>query len=254
MSISAIIITKNAGTMIRRCLESVAWADETIVVDSGSSDDTADICREMGVRFSITPDFPGFGPQKNRALDLASGDWIISIDADEWITPELRDEICAAMADPAAAHAYAVPRRSSFCGRYMKHSGWWPDYVVRLFRREAARFSDDQAHERLVVTGATRKLRCPLMHEAISNMEQMLGKMNLYSSASAGMLHARGRRASIGTALLHGGWAFFRTYVLRRGFLDGREGFILAVANAEGSYYRYIKLMLLSGKSGRSEP
>lgn len=254
MSISAIIITKNAGTMIRRCLESVAWADETIVVDSGSSDDTADICRAMGVQFTITPDFPGFGPQKNRALDLASGDWVISIDADEWITPELRDEMCAAMADPAAAQAYAVPRRSSFCGRYMKHSGWWPDYVVRLFRREAARFSDDQAHERLVVSGATRKLRCPLMHEAISTMEQMLGKMNLYSSASAGMLHARGRRASIGTALLHGGWAFFRTYVLRRGFLDGREGFILAVANAEGSYYRYIKLMLLAGKGGRREP
>ena len=249
MRVSAIIITKNAGTMIRRCLESVAWADETIVVDSGSSDDTAEICRAMGVRFKVTPDFPGFGPQKNRALDLASGDWVISIDADEWITPELRDEMRAAMADPAAAQAYAVPRRSSFCGRYMKHSGWWPDYVVRLFRREAARFSDDQAHERLVVTGATRKLRHPLMHEAISDMEQMLGKMNLYSSASARMLHARGRRASISTALLHGGWAFFRTYVLRRGFLDGREGFILAVANAEGSYYRYIKLMLKDGEA-----
>ena len=247
MHVSAIIITKNAGTMIRRCIDSVAWADETIVVDSGSTDDTAEICREMGVKFSVTSDFPGFGPQKNRALDLATGDWVVSIDADEWITPELRDEMRAAMAKPTAA-AYAVPRRSSFCGRYMKHSGWWPDHVIRLFRRDAARFSDDRAHERLLVEGTTRKLKQPLMHEAISNMDQMLGKMNLYSTASARMLHERGRQASLATAVFHGGWAFFRTYVLRLGFLDGREGFILAVANAEGSYYRYVKLMLENGK------
>lgn len=247
MRVSAIIITKNAGTMIRRCVESVAWADEIIVVDSGSTDDTAEICRAMGVNFSVTADFPGFGPQKNRALDLATGDWVVSIDADEWITPELRDEMRAAMANPTAA-AYAVPRRSSFCGRYMKHSGWWPDHVIRLIRRDAARFSDDRAHERLLVDGVTRKLKQPLMHEAISTMDQMLGKMNLYSTASARMLHERGRKASLATAILHGTWAFFRTYVFRLGFLDGREGFILAVANAEGSYYRYVKLMLENGK------
>jgi len=247
MRVSAIIITKNAGSMIRRCVESVAWADETIVVDSGSTDDTADICRAMGVSFSVTADFPGFGPQKNRALDLATGDWVLSIDADEWITPELRDEMCAAMAKPTAA-AYAVPRRSSFCGRYMKHSGWWPDHVIRLFRRDAARFSDDRAHERLLVNGVTRKLKQPLMHEAISTMDQMLGKMNLYSTASARMLHERGRKASLATAVFHGSWAFFRTYILRLGFLDGREGFILAVANAEGSYYRYVKLAFDNGK------
>lgn len=247
MRVSAIIITKNAGTMIRRCVESVAWADEIIVVDSGSTDDTAEICRAMGVNFSVTADFPGFGPQKNRALDLATGDWVVSLDADEWITPELRDEMRAAMANPTAA-AYAVPRRSSFCGRYMKHSGWWPDHVIRLIRRDAARFSDDRAHERLLVDGVTRKLKQPLMHEAISTMDQMLGKMNLYSTASARMLHERGRKASLATAILHGTWAFFRTYVFRLGFLDGREGFILAVANAEGSYYRYVKLMLENGK------
>jgi len=247
MRVSAIIITKNAGSMIQRCVESVAWADETIVVDSGSTDDTADICRAMGVNFSVTADFPGFGPQKNRALALATGDWVVSIDADEWITSELRDEMRAVMTKPTAA-AYAVPRRSSFCGRYMKHSGWWPDHVIRLFRRDAARFSDDRAHERLLVEGVTRKLKQPLMHEAISTMDQMLGKMNLYSTASARMLHERGRKASLATAVFHGSWAFFRTYILRLGFLDGREGFILAVANAEGSYYRYVKLAFDNGK------
>ena len=245
MSISIIIITKNAGATIRRCLDSVAWADEVVVIDSGSSDDTLDICRELGAKVSVTDDWPGFGPQKNRALDAASGDWLFNIDADEWVTPELAGEIRAAVSGNAAAAAYALPRRSSFCGRYMKHSGWWPDYVLRLFRRDAARFSDDQAHERLIVNGATHKLKNPLMHEAISDLDQMIGKMNLYSTASARGLHARGRRASLGKALLHGGWAFFRTYVLRLGFLDGREGLMLAIANAEGSYYRYVKLMLL---------
>ncbi|MCW5575112.1 MAG: glycosyltransferase family 2 protein [Burkholderiales bacterium] len=245
MPISIIIITKNAGTTIRRCLESVAWADEVVVVDSGSSDDTLDICRELGAKVSVTTDWPGFGPQKNRALDTASGDWLFNIDADEWVTPELGEEMRRAIAAANPPAAFALPRRSSFCGRYMKHSGWWPDYVLRLFRRDAARFSDDQAHERLIVDGETRKLKQPLMHEAISDLDQMIGKMNLYSTASARGLHARGRSASLGKALLHGGWAFFRTYVLRLGFLDGREGLMLAIANAEGSYYRYVKLMLL---------
>ncbi len=244
MSVSVIIITKNASATIRRCVASVVWADEIIVVDSGSTDDTQEICRELGAKVTVTADWPGFGAQKNRALDAASGDWVLSIDADEWVTPELRGEIQSIMNKTDAVPAYAIPRRSSFCGRYMKHSGWWPDYVIRLFRRDQARFSDDQAHERLVVQGTIRKMKQPLMHEAITTMDQMLCKMNLYSSASARMLQARGRRASIWTAVFHGGWAFFRTYILRRGFLDGREGFILAVANAEGSYYRYIKLML----------
>ncbi len=246
--VSVIIITKNASATIRRCVASVVWADEVIVVDSDSTDDTPDICREMGAKVTVTSDWPGFGAQKNRALDVATGDWVLSIDADEWVTQDLHEEIQAIMNKTDAAPAYAIPRRSSFCGRYMKHSGWWPDYVIRLFRRDQARFSDDQAHERLVVQGTIRKMKQPLMHEAITTMDQMLGKMNLYSSASARMLQARGRRASIWTAVFHGSWAFFRTYILRRGFLDGREGFILAVANAEGSYYRYIKLMLLGDK------
>jgi hypothetical protein len=146
--------------------------------------------------------------------------------------------------------AFATPRRSSFCGRYMRHSGWWPDYVVRIFRRGSARFSEDSLHDRLIATGATGRLKSPIMHEAITNLDQMLAKMNLYSTGSATMFHREGRRASLATALVHGSWAFFRTYIVRLGFLDGREGFMLAVANAEGSYYRYLKLMLLSRKGG----
>jgi len=245
-AVSAIVITRNEEAVIRRCLESLAWAREIIVVDSGSTDRTVEICRELGATVHTTEDWPGFGPQKNRALDRASGEWIISLDADEWVTPALRAEIERAIAVPDARPGYAIPRRSSFCGRFMKHSGWWPDYVVRLFRRDAGRFSDDRTHERVMVQGKLGRLREPILHEAIRNIEQMLAKMDGYSSASAHSRFQQGRRASLATAVLHGFWAFFRTYVLRLGFLDGREGFILAVANAEGSYYRYVKLMMLS--------
>ncbi|HEX9684399.1 MAG TPA: glycosyltransferase family 2 protein [Burkholderiales bacterium] len=251
MSLSVIIIAKNAEATIRRCLESVAWADEIVVVEHGSADRTAGICREVGAKVHQTPDWPGFGPQKNRALELARGDWVLSLDADEWVTPELRADIGRAIASPGGNTAFRFPRRSSFCGRFMRHSGWWPDYVTRLFRRGTARFSDALVHEKLVVNSAVGTLKPPLLHESVTDLDQMLVKMNAYSTASARAFHENGRRASLVTALVHGGWMFFRTYVLRAGFLDGREGLMLAIANAEGSYYRYLKLMLLADKSSK---
>jgi glycosyltransferase involved in cell wall biosynthesis len=249
MSLSVIIITKNEEAVIRRCIDSIEWADEIVVVDGGSQDRTVDICRELGARVHQAPDWPGFGPQKNRALDLATGDWVLSLDADEWVTSELHAEIEQAIATAGDKPAFVLPRKSSFCGRFLHHSGWSPDYVVRLFRRGAARFSDDLVHERVLVNGATGKLSVPLLHEAVRDLDQMLIKMNAYSSASAAAMRQRGKRGSITSALAHGAWAFFRTYVLRGGFLDGREGFMLAIANAEGSYYRYLKLMLLAQRA-----
>src|SRR6185295_14215212 len=246
MKLSVIIIAKNAESTVRRCLESVAWVDEIVVVESGSADRTADICRELGAKVHQTPDWPGHGPQKNRALDLATGDWLFSLDADEWVTVELRAEIARAIAAPGDKVAFALPRRSSFCGRFMRHSGWWPDYVRRLFRRGTARFSNDEGHDRLIVKGAVGRLSRPLHHETITSLDQLIDKMNAYSAMTARNLHQRGRSASIFTALFHGGWAFFRTYFLRAGFLDGREGLMLAIANAENSYYRYAKLALLA--------
>lgn len=244
MSLSVIIITKNESAVIRRCLKSVAWADEIVVVDSGSGDDTVAICREFTEHIQVS-DWPGFGRQKNRALNLARGDWVLSIDADEYLTPALRVEIEKTLSDHSACPAYRLPRRSSYCGRFLSHGGWWPDYVVRLFRRGYAHFSDDPVHERLLVDGATGTLHEPLLHEAFSDLEEVLDKIDRYSTAGATMLHARGHRGSLSRALGHGLWAFIRTYVLRAGFLDGREGFMLAVSNAEGTYYRYLKLMLL---------
>ncbi len=250
MKLSVIIITKNEEAVIERCLKSVAWADEIILFDTDSSDGTQDIARALGAKVHSAPDWPGFGPQKNRALALATGDYVLSIDADEWVTPELRAEIEGALAAPDRLPAYRMPRLSSYCGRFMRHSGWWPDYVTRLFRRSAARFSADLVHERLLVKGTTGALRESLMHEAISNLEDALEKMNSYSTAGAAMQFERGKTSSLASAVLHGAWTFFRTYVLRGGFLDGREGFMLAVSNAEGAYYRYLKLLLLAEKRG----
>ncbi len=248
MTLSVTIITRNEQAAIRRCLDSVAWADEIIVLDFASNDGTAAIARELHARVVATTDWPGFGAQKNRALDLATGDWVLSLDADEWVTPELRAAIGAVIGAPEGRCAFRMPRLSSYCGRFMRHSGWWPDHVTRLFRRGQARFSDDRVHERLIVSGTTGTLRAPLLHEAIRDLDEALEKMNAYSSAGALMQFERGRKASLAGAVWHGGWTFFRTYVLRAGFLDGREGFLLAVSNAEGAYYRYLKLMLLAEK------
>ena len=247
MRLSVIVIVRNEQASIRRCLESVKWVDEIIVLDSGSTDATVSICREFTAHVHQT-DWPGFGPQKNRALDHASGDWVLSLDADEWVTPVSRDEIAGAVARPQDVAAFRLPRRSSFCGRFMRHSGWWPDHVVRLFRRGAARFSDDAVHERVIVDGKTGTLREPLMHETFVDLDELLAKMNNYSTLSAHDMHRAGKRSGLFKAVARAIWAFVRTYFLRGGFLDGREGFMLAVATAEGTYYRHVKLLLLRNK------
>jgi glycosyltransferase involved in cell wall biosynthesis len=247
MSIAATVITKNEASSIRTCMNSLAWVDEIVVVDSGSTDRTVEICREYTDRI-VAADWPGFGPQKNRAIAMATSEWVLSLDADEWLTPELREEMRAAMADPGNHAAFAMPRLSSYCGKQMRHGGWWPDYVTRLFRRGKARFSDDLVHERLLVDGPVGRLREPLLHEAFRNLDEVVDTMNRYSTAGAQMMHERKERAGPATALLHGFWSFLSTYFLRAGFLDGREGFMLAVSNAEGAYYKYLKLMLMIEK------
>lgn len=244
-TLSVILITKNEAERLPRCLESVREiADEVIVLDSGSTDATLEIARRYTAKVFVSPDWPGFGPQKNRALSYATGDWVLSLDADEWLTPELAAEIAAVLKAPTA-EVYEIPRLSSFCGRPMRHSGWWPDHVARLFRRGSAGFSDDLVHERLLFSSATLRLKIPLRHETYRNLDEMLVKLNRYSSDGAQNHLRRGKRGGLGQAMGRGAWAFVRTYIIRAGFLDGREGFLLAVANAETTYYRYLKLMYL---------
>ena len=251
-SISVILITLNESTVIRRALESVRWADEIVVVDSGSTDDTVSICREYTDKVLVT-DWPGFGAQKNRALSHATCDWVLSIDADEWLSDELAHAVREAITS-ADGSGFRLQRLSSYCGRYMRHSGWWPDEVLRLFRRGEGHFSDNRVHERVIVKGNVRTLSGLLLHESYRNLDQVLSKVNHYSREGALDLHLRNRRAGLFTAIGHGLWAFFRTWILRRGFLDGREGFIVSVSNAEATYYRYLKLMYLCDADALRRP
>jgi glycosyltransferase involved in cell wall biosynthesis len=237
--LSVIVITKNEAANIAACLDSLAFCDERIVVDSGSSDDTVRIAQSKGARV-VAHDWQGFGAQKNFALSLAAGDWVLSIDADEHVSPQLAGLIKNVIAS-GGADGYEMPRLSTFCGREMRHSGWYPDYVLRLFRRGKARFTDDLVHERVICDGRVARLAEPLNHAPVKRIEDALSRMDRYSTAGAQMLVASGKRVTFMSGILHGLWTFFRTYVLRAGFLDGRAGFLLAVANAEGTYYRYMK-------------
>lgn len=246
MRLSVIVITRNEQANIGECLKSVDFADELIVVDNASADHTADIARSLGAKVHVTADWPGFGAQKNRALALASGDWILSIDADERVSSDLKVEILRAMAATASPVAYRFPRRSQYCGQFMSHSGWSPDWVMRLFRRSEGKFSADLVHERLLVGGIVGDLRTPLMHLSFPDFESVLDKVNRYSTAGAQGMRANGKASSLYAAIGHAAWAFFRTYVLRRGFLDGQLGLALAISNAEGTYYRYAKRWLMT--------
>ena len=238
--LSVVLIVKDEAARLEACLASVAWADEIIVVDSGSTDGTLEIARRFTGKV-VSAEWTGFGALKNKALDLATRDWVLSLDADERVSPELQQEIRRAM--QAGSHdGYEIPRLSYYCGRYMKHGGWWPDPVARLVRRGRGRFTEDPVHERLVVQGSLGRLESPLIHDSYDDFDQVLDKLNRYSSIAAQSMLERGKRAGLSTAVVHGAWSFIRTYFLQLGFLDGRQGFMLAVTNAEHSYYRYLKL------------
>lgn len=243
--LSVIIITLNEADNIQACLESVAWADEIIVVDSGSSDDTLSICEEMGAKVLINRDWQGFGHQKNLALQQATGEWVLSLDADERISPALRQIINATLQTPEA-DGYLFPRQAYFLGKAMRHGGWWPDYVLRLFRRDRGKFSQVLVHEHVLLDGTIAKLQEPITHYSYISLEQLLNKINHYSSAGASQASSKNRQGGLGRALLRGGWAFFRAYFIRAGFMDGTAGLIAAIAKGEETYYRYLKLYFLT--------
>jgi glycosyltransferase involved in cell wall biosynthesis len=246
MKLSVIIITKNEADNIQACLDSVKFANEWIIVDSGSGDATVAIAQEAGATVIQTEDWPGFGPQKNRALEAATGEWVLSLDADERIPGPLRDEILAAIAGNAHA-AYALPRLSSYCGYFIHHSGWYPDYIVRLFRRDSGLFSTDLVHESVnVQRGSTGKLKTAMIHYSYPDDETYLRKLQQYSSLGAEQAYAAGKRAGLGSAILHALSSFLRSYIFRKGFLDGKAGLMVALSSAESTYHKYFKLMLLS--------
>ncbi|MFZ0218979.1 MAG: glycosyltransferase family 2 protein [Candidatus Aquirickettsiella sp.] len=246
LALSVILIVKDAGRDIQRCLESVKWADEIIILDSGSQDNTLDICRQYTQNIFST-DWPGFGMQKNRALDKAKARWVLSIDADEVLSVGLISEIKQIISNPHDQNdAYAIKRIAFFAGKKITYGDWGRDKVVRLFRRlPHNRFTSAIIHENLHGYLHLGCLKQVMFHNTMQTISQVLVKLEHYSSFGAQMAYHQHKKSSLFKAISHALWCFIRGYLLRLGFLDGRAGFILAISNALGVFYRYVKLIYL---------
>ena len=248
--ISAVVIALDEAKNVAACLESLRWADEIVVVDSGSSDGTREIARRYTDKVYDVP-WKGFGPQKQAAVELAGNDVVLNVDCDERVTVELAEEIGAILSGQGVAAAYTVPRRTFLGGKEIRHCGWYPDRTTRLFDRTRARFSADLVHERVEVSGDTIPLKGHLLHYSFSGIGEMIPKINLYSDLSARQMFERGRRCGIADLLLRPAFAFLKTYVLRLGFLDGIEGVVISATTSWLAFAKYAKLRELSRASGK---
>src|SRR5689334_3828921 len=239
--ISAYILAFNEAEKIADAFNTVAWADEVLVVDSGSTDATAQIAASLGARVVQVP-FQGFGELRNQAIAQCRHDWIFSLDADERCTAEVRDEILAIASAPSPHDAYLVPRRNYMMGRWIKGSGWYPNYrQPQLFRKGAMRYDSQVVHEgyELLTDRPLGKLKNAIWQLPFRNLEEIIRKMNRYSSLGARKL--ADRRVSMAGALGHGTWAFVKHFIFKRGYKDGWAGFVIALGNFEGTFYRYAK-------------
>lgn len=243
--VSAVVIAKNEERRIAGCLESLSWADEIVVVDSGSTDGTVETARRFTDKVFPVP-WKGFGPQKQAAVDLATHDTVLNVDCDERVTPELADEIRSILSAEAMLPGYSVPRRTFLGGKEIRHGGWYPDRTVRLFDRTKARYSDDLVHERVVVSGEVGECRGHLLHFSFDGFSDLLEKLNRYSDISARQMRDRGRRCGIADVTLRPLAAFLKTYVLRLGFLDGFDGLVVSAATALLTFSKYAKLRELT--------
>lgn len=236
--LSAVVITKDEEERVRACLESVAWADEVVVVDAESTDKTAQIAREFTDHVYVRP-WPGFAAQKNFGLEQATGDWTLSVDADEEVSRELREEIEAVLAASGAACAgYRIPRRNLFWGRFIRHGGLYPDWQLRLFRRGRGRFVARAVHESVEVEGEVGRLRAALVHRSYRDVADFLARADRYSTLAAEEWLGSGRPARLSDLVLRPAGRFLSMYVVHAGFLDGWRGFLLAALYA---YYVLIR-------------
>jgi len=239
--ISAYILTYNEAEKIEAAVASVLWADEVVVVDSFSSDRTAELARGLGARV-VEVAFKGFGDLRNKALDACRHDWIFSLDADERCTREVRDEILALLAGAPPRDVYRVPRKSYMMGRWIKGSGWYPNFrQPQLFKKGSLRYTLEPVHEGFEnLSGKPLgTLRNAIWQFPFRNLEEVINKMNRYSSL--GVRKLTGKRVSMASALGHGAWSFLKHYIFKRGFVDGWAGFVIAFGNFEGTFYRYAK-------------
>lgn len=239
-AISVTLITKNEEKNIEDCLESVAWADEIVVLDCGSDDRTVEIAKKYTDKVFVEA-WRGQGDQKNRAAELAQGPWIFSIDADERATPELAQEIQDVICR-CEKNAYAMCRKNYYKDQWINHCGWWPDWVTRVFVKGKAHFSTDVIHDSLQVATPVGKLNHPIIHYSFKSPEDFLDRARWYAHHQAREMHAQGRKATAWTAISHALYALLQTYILRLGFLNGAAGLLVAISNGVGVFYRYMML------------
>ncbi len=244
--LSVVIITRNAASQLAACLASASFADEIVVVDSGSADGTAELAAARGARV-MQKEWLGYGRQKQFAVDAAHNDWVLCLDADECVSESLRASIQAALAAPAAP-AYAMPRCNCFMGHWLKHGEGYPDWSLRLFDRRRARWSDDAVHEKVLADAPAGRLSGDLLHESAESLSAYLDKQNRYTSTQAETLFKAGRRAGVMQLLLSPLLRFIKFYFLRLGFLDGVAGLIHIVIGCCNSFHKYAKLMALQRK------
>lgn len=230
--LSIVIITKDVEDIIREAIESASFADEVMILDSGSSDKTCKIAKELGATVYYQ-EWLGFGPQKNRAVELAQNDWVFVLDSDERITLELKDEILKELENPKS-DGYFTARLNNFFGKDIKTCGLYPDYSIRLFNRTKGQFNDVPVHESVQMSTKAGYLKKHMRHLAYDNIDEFITKQNRYSTLNH-------KKKSLFKAIVNPYWTFFKLYVLKRGFLDGKEGFIIAKLYAQYTFWKYIK-------------
>ena len=241
--LSVVIVTKNAATQLAACLDSASFADEMLVIDSGSSDGTAELAGQRGARV-MQKEWLGFGRQKQFAVEAARHDWVLCLDADERVSEPLRAGILAALATPAA-RAYAMARCNRFMGRWLRHGEGYPDWSLRLFDRRHARWSDDPVHEKVLTEAPVTRIGGDLLHDSAETLESYLNKQNRYTSLQAEALFKAGTRAGVAQLLLSPLLRFAKFYFLRLGFLDGTAGLVHIAIGCCNSFHKYAKLMAL---------
>ena len=241
--LSAVLITRNAAAVLAPCLESLAFADEIVVVDSGSSDGTAEIARRYGARL-VQKEWLGFGRQKQYAVDQARHDWVLCLDADETVSPQLAASIQAALAAPVSP-VYRMPRRNRFLGQWLSHGEGYPDWSPRLFNRMNARWSDDLVHEKVLYAVTPGTLQGDLLHDSSDDLTAYLERQNRYTTLAARQAYELGRSAGLFHILMSPVVRFLKFYVLRLGFLDGMPGLLHISIGCMNSYLKYAKLIEL---------
>jgi glycosyltransferase involved in cell wall biosynthesis len=245
--ISVTILTKNSQKYLKEVLDALKSFDEVLIYDTGSTDDTFKIAQEYPKVTIVKREFIGFGPSHNMATSIARNDWILSIDSDEIVTPELSKEINSLSLRPQ--HVYSFPRHNEYKGKWIKWCGWHPDRQIRLYNRKDTSFTDAQVHEAIQTQGMKEiQLQSPLRHYSYTEVSDFLSKMQSYSDLFAKQNQGR-KKSSLGKALTHGFFAFFKSYIIKKGLLGGQEGFEISYYNANTAFYKYLKLAEVNRKA-----